>query len=94
MGAIVRVALGSIGPDGPFPAPFDVVVANIIARVLIELAPALVAAIRPGGTVILAGIIDVKEEPVHDAFKHLGMSFVRREAREDWVALVMRKPDS
>jgi ribosomal protein L11 methyltransferase len=41
VGGIVRVALGSLGPEGPFPGPYDLVVANIIADVLIELAPDL-----------------------------------------------------
>jgi ribosomal protein L11 methyltransferase len=51
----VRVALGSLGPDGPFPGLFNLVVANIIARVLIELAPDLAHAVAPGGTLILGG---------------------------------------
>ncbi|HLL49154.1 MAG TPA: 50S ribosomal protein L11 methyltransferase, partial [Thermomicrobiales bacterium] len=68
------------------------VVANIIARILIELAPGLINAVRPGGTLILGGIIDVKEEAVRDAFDRLGLTLVRREEREDWVALVLRKP--
>jgi ribosomal protein L11 methyltransferase len=93
VGALVRVAAGSVGGGEPFQDEYDLVIANIIARILIDLAPALVRGVRPGGTLILAGIIDVKEDPVRAAFAALGMALLRREEREDWVALVMHKPD-
>ncbi len=92
VGQVVRVEAGSVGDGQPFRGEYDLVIANIIARILIELAPGLAAAVRPGGTLILAGIIDVKEAPVHEAFDTLGLQLVRREEREDWVALVLRKP--
>lgn len=94
VGGIVRVAEGTVGADEPFQGEYDLVIANIIARVLIDLAPALTRSARPGGTLILAGIIDVKEDSVLDAFYTLGLTLVQREIREDWVALVMRKPDA
>lgn len=94
VGGIVRVALGSIGPDGPFPGPFDLVIANIIARVLIELASDLAHAVAPGGTLILGGILDDKETSVYEAFAPQDLTLVRRTTSEDWVALVWRKPDS
>jgi ribosomal protein L11 methyltransferase len=91
VGEIVRVALGSLGPDGPFPGPYDLVVANIIAGVLIELAPDLARAVAPGGTLILGGIIDEKEDSVHEAFAAAPLTLARRIEHEDWVALVWRK---
>jgi ribosomal protein L11 methyltransferase len=90
---IVRVALGSIGPDGPFPGPFDLVLANIITSVLLELAPALACSVAPGGKLILGGIIDHKEASVHEAFAAENLTLVRRTQSEDWVALVWRKPE-
>jgi ribosomal protein L11 methyltransferase len=68
------------------------VVANIIARVLIELAPGLAKAVRAGGTLVLGGIIDVKEAAVRAAFNEIGLTLIRREEREDWVSLVWSKP--
>lgn len=94
VGGIVHIQQGSVGDGEPFPGEYDLVIANIIARILIELAPGLANAVRPGGTLILAGIIDVKEEPVRNAFAALGLTLVRREERDDWVALVMRKPEA
>ena len=90
--AIVRVEEGSVGPGQPFQGEYDLVVANIIARILTELATPLAATVRPGGTLILGGIIDAKEPGVHDTFLAEGLTLVRREQREDWVAQVWRKP--
>ena len=90
--SIVRVEQGSVGEGQPFGGEYDLVVANIIARILMELAPALFAATRPGGTLILGGIIDTKEQAVRDAFDALGLTLVRRETSEDWVVLVLRRP--
>ena len=92
VGAIIRVEQGSVGPGEPFQGEYDLVVANIIARILIELSPALVRAVRPGGILILGGIIDIKEDLVQEAFAELGMVLERRDTREDWVVLVYIKP--
>jgi ribosomal protein L11 methyltransferase len=92
VGSIVRIEQGSVGDGEPFQSEYDLVVANIIARILIELAPGLVKAVRTGGTLVLGGIIDVKEAAVREAFNELSLSLVRREEREDWVSLVWTKP--
>lgn len=92
VGSIIRVEHGSVGPEAPFQGEYDLVVANIVARVLIELSGSLVKAVRPGGTLILGGIIDIKEDLVLEAFAALGMMLVRRDTREDWVVLVYSKP--
>jgi ribosomal protein L11 methyltransferase len=69
--SIVRAAAGSAGDAWPFdddpPAAFDVVVANIIARVIIDLAAPLVDALAPGGRLIVSGIIAAREREVTDA---------------------------
>jgi ribosomal protein L11 methyltransferase len=92
VGAVVRIEQGSVGDGQPFQGEYDLVVANIIARVLIDLASSLVKAIRPGGTIALGGIIDIKEAAVRDAFNEVGLRLVRREECEDWVLLVWRRP--
>jgi ribosomal protein L11 methyltransferase len=91
---IVHVAEGTVGDGQPFAGEYDLVVANIIARVLIELAPDLARAVRPGGTLILGGIIDAKEQAVQDAFEADPLTFVRREQQEDWVVLLFRRQKS
>jgi ribosomal protein L11 methyltransferase len=92
VGSVVRIEQGSVGDGQPFQGEYDLVVANIIARILIELASSLAKAVRPGGTLILGGIIDSKEAAVRDAFNDVGLSLVRRETSEDWVSLVLRRP--
>jgi ribosomal protein L11 methyltransferase len=91
VGAVVRIEQGSVGDGEPFQGEYDLVVANIIARILIELASSLAKAVRPGGTIVLGGIIDIKEAAVRDAFREAGLELVRREESEDWVSLVWRK---
>jgi ribosomal protein L11 methyltransferase len=94
VGAVVRIEQGSVGVGEPFQGEYDLVVANIIARVLIELASSLAKAVRPGGTLVLGGIIDIKEAAVLEAFNGTGLTLVRREESEDWVSLVLRRPVS
>ncbi|MFL5760470.1 MAG: 50S ribosomal protein L11 methyltransferase [Thermomicrobiales bacterium] len=88
----IRVAEGSAGPNQPFPGQYDLVLANIIARVLTDIAAGVVAAVKPGGTAILAGIIESKERTVREAYEQRGLAFFRREQIEDWVSLVYRRP--
>jgi ribosomal protein L11 methyltransferase len=92
VGTVVHIEQGSVGAEEPFQGEYDLVVANIIARILIELASSLVKAVRPGGTLILGGIIDVKEAAVREKFNEVGLRLARREEYEDWVSLVLRKP--
>lgn len=92
VGETVHVELGTAGSEEPFQGPYDLVLANIIARVLIELAPALTGAVKPGGTLILGGILDDKEDEVRDAFSHQDLTFLARTAIDDWATFVYRKP--
>ncbi len=89
--ASVGVELGSAGPSEPYQGEYDVVLANIIARILIDLAEALVRATRPGGQLVLAGIIESREAEVAVAFEAQGASIVTRRQMDDWVSLVLTK---
>jgi ribosomal protein L11 methyltransferase len=88
VGDRVRIAAGSADAAGVFGGTYDLVLANIIARILIEIALELVAAVKPGGTLILSGIIEPKEQDVVTTFRGLGFEMRRREQMEDWVAQV------
>ncbi len=70
------------------PGPFDLIVANLIARVLVILAADLAAALAPGGTLISSGILDAREAEVEAAFAATGLRLVERHAEGEWVALV------
>jgi ribosomal protein L11 methyltransferase len=85
----VQVRVGSL-PSGV--APFDVVLANLIAGVLVPLAPALLAELRPGGTLLASGIFVDREREVATAFEAAGLRIARRAADGDWVAFEARRP--
>jgi ribosomal protein L11 methyltransferase len=62
------VALRPSLPEALEPGSYDLVVANILALPLIELAPALSARTRPGGRLALSGILDSQTEEVRAAY--------------------------
>jgi ribosomal protein L11 methyltransferase len=76
---------------------FDVVVANILAEVLAKLFdaeygyPPLAEPLKPGGLLILAGIIEERAGLVIDAAQRHGCTLIGRKQEGDWVALVVRK---
>lgn len=82
---------GSVGQGEPFQGAYDVVLANIIARILIELADGLRDATKPGGHIVLAGIIESREADVLAAFTARGFSLITRRSFEDWVSLVLQR---
>ncbi|MGN6121971.1 MAG: 50S ribosomal protein L11 methyltransferase, partial [Sphingomonas oligoaromativorans] len=72
-------------------APFDLVVANILALPLIELAPSIAATLMPGGTLILAGLLTTQAEAVASAYRAQGMRMGDTIVNGDWSILMMRK---
>ena len=79
------------GMDSPLlaaRAPFDLIIANILAGPLIELAPEFVRALASCGTVILAGLLDTQATPVATAYKELGLTLAERGSGE-WPVLIL-----
>jgi ribosomal protein L11 methyltransferase len=74
------------------PLAFDLIVANIIAKVHVALANDYVDALVPNGLLIVSGIIIEKEPDVVRAFADAGLDPVDRRQEGDWVALVYRRP--
>jgi ribosomal protein L11 methyltransferase len=72
-------------------APFDLIIANILAGPLIELAPSVAGALAPGGRLILAGLLNEQAEAVAAAYRRQGLMAGMRIERGDWPTLVMRK---
>jgi len=69
----------------------DLVVANIVADVIIGLAPAVSAVLKSGGLFIASGIIDERLENVKTALGRAGLSTVEMKQRDGWAAIVARK---
>jgi len=101
--AINRVSLGhgegelllgaADGMDSPLltaRAPFDLIIANILAGPLIELAPDFAEALAPAGTIVLAGLLDSQADAVAQAYRDLGLNLIDRGTGE-WPVLVLRR---
>jgi len=86
----VAVAV-SAGSAADVRGTFDLVLANIVAPVLRRIAPDLRARLAPGGALVLAGIIAGEEVETARAFVGLGLRVTDRDARGDWVSLVLRE---
>ena len=84
----IKARQGSL-PSGA--GPFDVVLANLIAAVLVPLAALLRDELRPGGTLLASGIFVDREEEVTAAFEAAGLKSVGRSAEGEWVALEARR---
>ena len=85
---LMAVADGMDSPLLAARAPFDLLIANILAGPLIELAPAFAKALAPGGTIILAGLLDTQAEAVARAYEELGLSLASKGVGE-WPVLVL-----
>ncbi len=72
-------------------APYDIITANILANPLIDMAPALVRALGPGGIAVLSGLLARQKEEVTSAHEKLGLRLVHEEAIGDWRALILQK---
>lgn len=85
-----RLARRLRAQEGSLPSgrgPFDVVLANLIASVLVTLAPLLREELRPGGALVASGIFVDREPDVRAAFGDVGLDVIRRSDEGEWVAL-------
>jgi ribosomal protein L11 methyltransferase len=97
--ALENAALNGVRVDfdlrdvGEQPGPFDLVLANILANTLCELAPAIAAQLAPGGVVLLSGILTPQEAEVRAAYVAAGLRPLpggdRREG--EWSLLAMER---
>jgi len=86
----VAGAIRTATPEEYAPGTADVVLANILAGPLIELAPLLMASLRPGGSLVLSGILDHQADEVAAAYRsHTGE--LSRSENNGWVRLDGRK---
>jgi ribosomal protein L11 methyltransferase len=89
---LLAVANGMDSPLVVARAPFDLIIANILAGPLIDLAPGFAAALAPDGTVILAGLLDTQANAVIGAYEKLGLSLADRGPGE-WPVLTLAARD-
>jgi ribosomal protein L11 methyltransferase len=72
-------------------APYDLVVANILAGPLTELAPGVGTITQQGGTAILSGILNTQADGVIAAYEAAGFTLADHLKRKDWTTLVLEK---
>jgi len=70
---------------------FDLVLANIQKNILIEIAPEIYNRLKPGGIIILSGLLDYDEADIKTEFTELGFKFLEIKTLDTWIALVFRK---
>lgn len=87
---LLAVADGMDSPMLAARAPFDLIIANILAGPLIELAPAFANALAYGGTIILAGLLDTQADAVAKAYKKQNLKQADRGSGE-WPVLLFKR---
>jgi ribosomal protein L11 methyltransferase len=70
---------------------YDVVTANILADVLVALAPHIVPAMKHGGILIMSGILDEREKDVEQAARKTGLQIVEVTHQNEWVCVTAKK---
>jgi ribosomal protein L11 methyltransferase len=90
-GSFVETAVGSAADTGG--RPWQIVVANILAHILVELMSDLATAVAPGGQLILSGMIAEQEAEVTAAAMAQNLHVIGRHTQEDWVALVVGRDE-
>jgi ribosomal protein L11 methyltransferase len=85
----VSAHLGSL-PAAPTGGPFSLVLANLVAAVLVDLAEPLAAHTAAGGTLLASGIIENRADEVVDALAGAGFAQVSRLDDGEWVSLELR----
>lgn len=89
--ATMVVAPGLDHPVLQARAPYDLVIANILAGPLVELAPDFSAALVPGGHLVLSGLLTTQEPMVRAACRRAGLRLAARLSNGDWGVLWLRK---
>ncbi|MBN2392845.1 MAG: 50S ribosomal protein L11 methyltransferase [Anaerolineae bacterium] len=86
----IRVLHGSLAEVGE---PYDLVVVNILAHIIVAMATSgLATRIRRGGVLVASGILEEQADEVAAALTAQGLSVTKRRQRDSWVALVAHKP--
>ncbi|MCC8029324.1 MAG: 50S ribosomal protein L11 methyltransferase [Lachnospiraceae bacterium] len=70
---------------------YDIAVANILADVIIPMAPFISVCLKPGGIFIASGIIDFKEQEVITAIEASGLKIVEITHQGEWVGITARR---
>lgn len=87
-----RAAPGTAHPLLRPPRRYDLILANILARPLMELAGPLAAILAPGGSIVLSGMTEGQDRRVAALYRTRGLALDRRLLVDGWVTVVLRRP--
>ena len=86
-GIALIVADGALDDDITARAPYDLLIANILAGPLVSMAPEVAAIAAPGATIVLAGLLETQRGDVVAAFAGCGCALAEVDRRGDWSIL-------
>ena len=81
------VKSGAVKRNGPY----GLIVANILARPIIDMAQDIKGVLRPGGTIILAGFTENQENSVRAAYQRRDYHLARKEGSDGWTTFVLTR---
>ena len=84
--ALLTLGLPDVLPDSPLA---DLVIANILAQPLIQLAPQLIRLVKPGGTLILSGMLENQTTEVNQHY--VNDVALERQVQDQWAMLVGKR---
>lgn len=87
----LHIATGTDHPEIMARAPYDLLIANILAGPLVELAPSFANVVADGGTLILAGLLNTQVDQVVSAYRRSGFLLHERRDTGDWPCLRLVK---
>ena len=88
---IVEVRAGTLDAEPAQDERVDLILANITIATLLQLHPLLPAYLRPGGRVVMSGVLAERAEELLDALRAAGWEHERTDQEQDWVALYVRR---
>jgi ribosomal protein L11 methyltransferase len=88
LNAHINPELLSVSTDWPAKT-FDLILANVLANPLIEFADRLIAALKPGGHIILSGLLAEEKTPILKAYRALSLVDIKQE--DEWLLIELRK---
>ena len=85
--------LGDVGLQREIGGGYDLVVANIVADVILGLAPAVGPLLREGGRFLCSGIIDTRAAEVRAGLEAAGLAVLEEHSAEGWYCYLCRPAD-
>ncbi|MBV6522727.1 MAG: Ribosomal protein L11 methyltransferase [Gemmatimonadaceae bacterium] len=92
VGDVVHLLEGEAKALLPLVAPVDLIVANIVSSVLLELLATFARALQPSGIAILAGILNDERETILDAVAADGWRVLATDDEEEWWSVAIARP--